>query len=99
MPPSSSLWRSAWLEEILGSGRRRQPVEALLTGLAHLDETRLLELRELHGDAALAHPEDLLQLCNAEFFAVKQPQHAETAFVTQEPEGFTKRTHLSQYIK
>jgi hypothetical protein len=44
-------------------------VEAALAGAAVFDEAGLLELREVGGDGALAHGEDLLQLGDGELLA------------------------------
>ena len=69
-------------------------VEALLAGAAQLDESGLAELGERHGDAALAHAEDLLEFGDGELFALQEPEHAEAAFITEEAERFEEAGHV-----
>jgi hypothetical protein len=60
-----------------------EAVEALLAHFAEFDEFGLAELRQGHGDAALAHAEDLLEFGNAEFFAGEETEHAEARLITE----------------
>ena len=56
-----------------------------MPGAPHLYEAGLFQLRQLHRDAALAHPQNLLQLGYTQFFLVQQPQNTDAAFVAQQP--------------
>ena len=71
----------------------RQSIEAFLPDAPYFDEARLLQLGELHGDAALAGGKDFLQFGNAEFLLLEQPQDAEPAFVGEEAQGFENTGH------
>ena len=65
-----------------------QPVEAVLALLAVFHQTRLLQLREMRGDAALAHGENLLQFRHGQFFAFEQQQEPQPAGIGQHSQRF-----------
>ena len=65
-----------------------EAVEAALAGAAVFDQARLLELREVGGDGALAHDQDFLQLGDGELFGLEQQQDAEPVGVGYDAEDF-----------
>lgn len=85
------------LAEEVGDGLiAGEAVEAFLSGAAEFDEFGLAELGEGHGDAGLAHGEDLLEFGDGEFLAFEEAEHAESAFVTEEAECFEEAGHVIQ---
>jgi len=69
-------------------------VEVLLAGAAEFDEIGLEQLGESHGNAALAHAEDLLEFDDGKLLAFEEPEHADSAFVTEEAERFEEAGHI-----
>ena len=70
-----------------------EAIEALLPGAPDVDEAGLAELGERHGDAALAHGENLLEFGDGELFALQQAEQTEAAFVTEQAQGFEDARH------
>jgi hypothetical protein len=57
-------------------------VEAVLALFAVLDESGLLQLREVGGDAALAKSEDLLEFGDGELFPVQKEQNPKAVHIS-----------------
>ena len=65
-----------------------QPVQDALSVAPVLHQSGLLQLRQVRGNAALAHAQDLLQLGHGKLLALHQQQDAEAAGIGQQPQVF-----------
>jgi hypothetical protein len=71
------------LSESLGFGAagRTQPIEDALAAAAVRDQAGAFELRQVCGNAALAHVQNVLQFGHGELFAGHQEQYPDAARV------------------
>ena len=65
-----------------------KPVKIALAGAAVLHQPGLLQLREVRGDGALAHHQNLLQFGDGEFLSAQKQQNAQPVGVGQDAENF-----------
>ena len=65
-----------------------EAVKAVFAGAAVFNQAGLLELREVGGDGALAHDENLLQLGDGELLAAQKQENAEPVGVGDNAESF-----------
>ena len=75
-------------EDALGGFGLFEPVEIAFAGAPVFDEASLLQLREVGGDGALAHDQDLLQLGDRKFFALEQQEDAEPVGIGEHAQDF-----------
>ena len=74
--------------ELAVRGVAGQRVVDILAGTPVLDQPGFAELAEVHGNARLPEPEDLLNLHDGELFALQKQEQAQPRFICDEAQGF-----------